>query len=156
MSTIRLILGDEAFDIPVVGASNWGEQITLYLRKNSEILASLQGPQDILLTDFNASNGVTNQNIQGLSFDVSSVQQIVVDGIIVRDFNDNTKKVDSFRCEGMFDGTDFYIDTTFSGTDAKVSLNVTSGGQFQYTSEDIENTSNILIRFRAKAIIDIE
>jgi hypothetical protein len=152
--SIRLRLGDEVFDIPTVGASNWGEQITLYLRKNSEIIATIQGPQDILLTEAPLSNGASSQPINGLSFDTASVQQIVVDGIITRNFLTGTPTVDSFVCEGVFDGADFYIDTTFTGTDAKVKLDINAAGQFIYTAEDVTDTNSISIKFRARAIID--
>lgn len=156
---IRLRLGDEVFDIPTVGATNWGEQITLYLEKNSEILSTVQGPQDILLTpSLTLEKGKQNSPVPDLSFDTSDIQQILVEGIIVRSFFLGDNKVDSFRCEGIFDSSDFYIDITYSGTDAEVKLDVNSSGQFLYTDvasiEDVENTRSILIRFKAKAIID--
>lgn len=152
--SIRLRLGDEVFDIPVVGDNNWGEQITLYLRKNSEIIATIQGPQDILLTEASLSDGATNQPINGLSFDTSTVQQIKVEGLITRDFLVGSPTVDSFSCEGIFDGSDFFIDTVFTGTDAKVKLDINAAGQFLYSAESVADTSNITIKFRATAIID--
>lgn len=155
---IRLRLGDEVFDIPTVGATNWGEQITLYLEKNSEILSSIQGPQDILLTPADLAAGVANSPIPGLSFDTSNIQQILVEGTIIRSFTGGETKIDSFRCEGIYDFNDFYIDTTYTGTDAQIKLDVNSSGQFLYddvaSTEDVDNTESILIRFKAKAIID--
>lgn len=158
MSTIRLRLGDEVFDIPTVGASNWGEQITLYLRKNSEIIATLQGPQDILLTDFTPTldaQGAGSGNVVGLKFATASIQQIIVDGIIIREITSENPLVDSFRCEGIYNKDTFYIDSNYVGTDAKVRLNIDGNGQFSFTADAVENTSTVLIRFRAKAIIDI-
>lgn len=154
MSTIRLRLGDEVFEIPKVGASNWGESLTLYLRKNSEIIATIQGPQDILLTEATLTNNSVNQPINGLSFDTSTVQQIQVEGIVTRTFTSGTPTVDSFKCDGIFDGTNFFIDSVFTGTDAKVKLNINDAGQFTYTAEDVADTSNITIKFRGTAIID--
>ena len=155
---IRLRLGDEVFDIPTVGATNWGEQITLYLEKNSEILSSIQGPQDILLTPADLEAGKSNSSIPGLSFDTSNIQQILVEGTIIRSFTGGETKIDSFRCEGIYDFNDFYIDTTYTGTDAQIKLDVNSSGQFLYddvaSTEDVGNTESILIRFKAKAIID--
>lgn len=155
---IRLRLGDEVFDIPTVGATNWGEQITLYLEKNSEILSSIQGPQDILLTPADLAAGGENSPIPGLSFDTSNIQQILVEGTIIRSFTGGETKIDSFRCEGIYDFNDFYIDTTYTGTDAQIKLDVNSSGQFLYddvaSTEDVGNTESILIRFKAKAIID--
>lgn len=155
MSTIRLRLGDETFDIPTVGASNWGEQITLYLRKNSEIIATIQGPQDILLTEAPLSDGATSQPINGLSFDTSTVQQIQVEGLITREFTSGNPKVDSFKCDGIFDKSNFYIDTQFTGTDAGVQLDINAAGQFIYSADSVANTDNLTIKFRAKAIIDV-
>lgn len=155
---IRLRLGDEVFDIPTVGATNWGEQITLYLEKNSEILSSIQGPQDILLTPADLAAGGSDLPIPGLSFDTSNIQQILVEGTIIRSFTGGETKIDSFRCEGIYDFNDFYIDTTYTGTDAQIKLDVNSSGQFLYddvaSTEDVDNTESILIRFKAKAIID--
>lgn len=151
---IRLRLGDEVFDIPTVGDSNWGEQVTLYLRKNSEIIATIQGPQDILLTEAALTSGASSQPINGLSFDTSTVQQIQVEGLITREFTSGDPTVDSFKCDGVFDGSDFYINADFIGTDAKVSLDINAAGQFIYSAENVANTSNLTIKFRARAIID--
>lgn len=153
---IRLRLGDDVFLIPTVGDSNWGESVSLYLKKNSEIIATLQGPQDILLTDFNAENNKQEVNINGLSFDTSTIQQILVEGFISRTFQSSPAKVDSFTIEGVYDGADFIISPTYVGTNAKVTLDVKDNGQFTYTAEDVKDTANILIRFRAKAIIDLD
>lgn len=153
---IRLRLGDEFFDIPTVGDSNWGEQVTLYLRKNSEIIATIQGPQDILLTEKPLSNGVNGQSINGLKFDVSNIQQIEVDGIITRKYNTaQTPKIDSFTCEGIFDGTDFVISNEYIGTRAGVTLDIDNSGQFICDVDYVDGTS-VSIKFRAKAIIDVE
>ena len=152
MSTIRLRLGDEVFDIPVVGASNWGEQITLYLRKNSEILANIQGPQDILLTQAPIENG-SQGNIIGLEFSTTDIQHIIIDGYIERTLTSNLKIVDSFRCEGVYDGSNFHVDINYTGTDAGVQVLPDSSGQFKYISQDVADTSTIKIFFRAKTII---
>ena len=152
--SIRVQLGDETFDIPVVGDPNWGEQVTLYLQKNAEIIATIQGPQDILLTESPLANGATSQPISGLNFDTSTVQQIVVEGLITREFIADDPKVDSFKCDGVYDGVDFYIDFVKTGTDAKVDIDVNAAGQFIYSAEDVANTTNLTIKFRAKAIIN--
>ena len=158
--SIRLRLGDELFDIPVVGDSNWGEAVTLYLKKNSEIIATIQGPQDILLTPATLVNGAVDQPITGLSFDNSTIQQIQVEGIITRNFDTGLPTVDSFRCDGVYDNNTFFIDTTFVGTDSKVQLDINNAGQFIYSAENVvsptdsSDTNNIKIKFRATAIIE--
>ena len=152
---ITLRLGDETFEIPVPGSGNWGEQVTLYLQKNSEIIATIQGPQDILLTEAPLVNGATNQPIVGLSFDTSTLQQIKVEGIITRTFTTSADpKVDSFTMEGIFDGSNFHIQNEYVGTDAGVSLNINGAGQATYTAETVADTDTFTIRFRAKAIVE--
>jgi hypothetical protein len=158
MSTIRLRLGDDVFDIPVVGASNWGEQITLYLRKNSEIIENIQGPQDILLTSDTLQNGVSieaPEDVKGLNFNTNDIQNIIVDGYIKRTITGDVK-VDSFRCEGIYDSSNFHVDINYTGTDTGVRIfpDEMGTGQFKYTSEDVANTTNIQIFFRAKTIIE--
>ena len=96
--TIRLRLADELFDIPEVGDNNWGEQVTLYLKKNSDVIATIQGPQDILLTEAPLANGGSGP-INGLAFDTSTIQQISVEATIIRTFTVGTPTVDSFNCE---------------------------------------------------------
>lgn len=154
--TIRLRLGDDSFDIPVVGDANWGEQITLYLKKNSEIIATIFGPQDILLTTAQLNNGAVNEPINGLVFDTTQVQQVIVEGLITRKIVGENPRVDSFVCNGVYDNSNFYIDYVTRGTDAGVELDVNSAGQFIYTAEDIAQTSLLSIKFRAKAIIKEE
>lgn len=155
---IQLQLGDEIFEIPVVGDPNWGEAVTAYLRKNSEIIATIQGPQDILLTEAPLVNAAVDQPIAGLSFDTSTLQQIEIKGIITRTFLAVTgldPKVDSFKIEGMYDGTNFYIENEFVGTDAQVSIDVENGGQFTYSADDVVNTETVSIKFKASAIVDV-
>jgi hypothetical protein len=159
--SIRLRLGDESFDIPTVGDANWGEQVTLYLEKLTEIIATIQGPQDILLTSAPLTKGSSSQPINGLSFDTSTVQQVIVEGLITREFKAITGRnptVDSFICNGVYDKDDFYIDFVPTGTDTEVELDVNAAGQFVYTDNasvsDIDDTLNIIIKFRAKAILD--
>lgn len=152
--SIKIQLGDELFNIPVVGDPNWGIEITRYLEKNAEILATVQGPQDILLTEAPLANGGSGP-VVGLSFDTSTLQQILVEGIITREFLTGDPTVDSFRVEGIYDGSTFYINNEFVGTDTKVSLDVNGAGQFTYAAETVADTSNLSIKFRAKAIIDV-
>lgn len=151
--SIKIQLGDEIFDIPVVGNPNWGESVTQYLEKNAEIIATIQGPQDILLTEAPLVNGGSGP-VVGLSFDTSTLQQIKVEGIITRQFLTGDPAVDSFRVEGIYDGSTFYINNEFVGTDAQVTLDINGAGQFTYSAASVADTSSLSIKFRAKAIID--
>jgi hypothetical protein len=152
--TIRLRLADEEFDIPNVGDNNWGEQVTLYLKKNSDVIATIQGPQDILLTEAPLADGGSGP-INGLAFDTSTIQQINVEGIIIRTFTTAADPTtDSFVCEGVYDGANFFINPKYMGTDAKVTLDINNAGQFIYTAESVADTDTLVIKFKASAIIE--
>ena len=154
MSTIRLRLADEEFDIPLVGANNWGEQVTLYLIKNSDVIATIQGPQDILLTEAPLADGGSGP-INGLSFDTSDIQRIFVEGVIIRNFTTPVSPtIDSFVCNGIYDGSEFSINPTYMGSDARVKIDVNNAGQFTYTAESVADTDNIIIKFKAQSIVD--
>jgi hypothetical protein len=73
-----------------------------------------------------------------------------VEGLITREFSSGDPTVDSFRCEGVFDGTDFFIDYVPTGSDAKVKLDINAAGQFIYDAEDVTNTTSITIKFRGQ------
>jgi len=151
---IRLRLADEEFDIPVVSDNNWGEQVTLYLKKNSDVIATIQGPQDILLTEAPLSDGGSGP-INGLSFDTSTIQQIKVEGFIIRSFTTAADPTtDAFVCEGVYNGSSFFINPKYTGTDAKVKLDINNAGQFLYDAETVADTDTIVIKFKASAIIE--
>lgn len=155
--TKRLTVGDESFEFPEQGNVGWGEEATDWAEQVSLTLANVVGPQDILLreTPLNISQP-TFADVVGLKFDVSKVQQVIVEGLITRTFNNATPTIaQSFKAEGIYNGSDFFITLEFSGNaDCGVTLAVLSNGQFQYTTDVVANTDTISIKYRGQAISD--
>jgi hypothetical protein len=135
----KLQVGDEIFDYPLTGDSNFGEDATAWAEPVSEV--QLLG---------------TNGNIAGLSFDTSFVQRILVEGIITRDVTDEPRKVESFKVEGAYNGSEFNITADYAGDDTQVTIDVV-GGQFTFeTPENDSLTTTLTIKFKAKTMIDEE
>jgi len=148
-----LQIGNQTFEYPVQGDSNWGEEATAWAEAVTEALATVQGPEDILTTEALLTNGGSG-NVSGLVFDTSVVQQVIVEGLIVREYLDATPtEAEAFVSNGSYNGTTFYISVESVGNDTGVTLDINNSGQFTYTAENRANTSNIIIKFKGKAII---
>lgn len=148
-----LQIGNQTFEYPVQGDGNWGEEATAWATAVSEALETVQGPEDILITEAVLNNG-SSGDVAGLSFDTSVVQQINVEGLITRTFSDATPtEADAFIVTGSYNGSVFSISAEYVGNDAGVTLNITNVGQFTYVAENKANTDTITIRFKGKAIV---
>lgn len=157
--TKKLQVADESFEYPENGNINWGEDGTGWAEKVTEVIADIIGPDDILLTEAALTNGqLTSAPISGLKFDVGRVQQVIVEGLITRTYTIPSGKpteAESFKADGVFDGTTFTITTEYSGnTDTGVIIDVDNTGQFTYISEDKTDTDTFSIKFKGSAIID--
>lgn len=149
-----LQVGSEIFEYPETGNGNWGEQSTGWAEKVTEVLETVQGPQDILKTEASITNG-TSGNINGLVFDTSQIQQVEVKGYIERVYtgiSGTPTEVESFRVEGAYNGSIFNISVRYSGDDTGVVIDVDNSGQFNYVAEDKTDTLSMKIVFEAKAI----
>lgn len=148
-----LQIGSDIFEYPETGDGNWGEEATAWAEAVTKSLETVQGPQDILLTESILSNGGSG-NISGLSFNTSLVQQIEVKGLITRTYLDATPtEAEAFHCFGAYNGTEFRISTTYTGLDSGVVLDVTNAGQFTYEAQNKANTDTLTIKFKANTII---
>lgn len=148
-----LQIGNQTFEYPVQGNGNWGEEATAWAEAVTEALETVQGPEDILITEAILNNG-SNGDVSGLLFDSSVVQQINVEGLITRTFTDSTPtQADAFIAIGSYNGSTFSISAEYVGNDAGVTLNITNVGQFTYIAENKANTDTITIRFKGKAIV---
>jgi hypothetical protein len=148
-----LQIGNQTFEIPEQGDSGWGEETTAYLEAIADALATVQGPEDILLTEALLTNG-SSGNISGLTFDTSVVQQVLVEGLIVRTYLDATPtEAEAFVALGSYNGTTFSISVESSGNDTGVSIDIDNTGQFTYDASNKANTDSIVIKFKGKAII---
>lgn len=146
---------DEIFEYPTNGVDNWGKEGTDWAVAVTEALARIIGPEDILITEIPIIEGQTGALINGLNFDTSIIQAIIVEGYVLRTFTDATpSQSDRFIMQGAYNGTDFQYTVEYNGNDAGVVLDIQPDGQGTYTSEIKVNTNTIILKFEAKAIID--
>jgi hypothetical protein len=152
--TIKLQVGNTIHEFPVHGDINWGESVTDWAQAVTDALATVQGPQDILITEaLLANNQVTPAIISGLAFNTAVVQQIVVEALIIRTFTDMTPtRAETAISIGAYNGSVFSISTEYVGDECGVILDCNNSGQFTYTSSDVPNTDTITIKFKGKAI----
>jgi len=148
-----LQVGEEIFEYPVTGSSNYGEEATGWAEEVTEALKEVKGPGDISTTETILAG--TSGDIAGLQFDTSFVQRVLIEGLITREFNTNPTIYESFTIEGIYNGSEFLINSEFVGQDTNVSFD-TVGGQFRFeTVADPDDAPNGLsIKYKAKAIID--
>lgn len=149
-----LQIGSTVYPYPEPGeGAGWSEGATSWAEGVTDALATVQGPNDILLTTATlANNQPTPQDIVGLDFDTGQVQHITVEFLLIRSYTDATPtETESGTIIGNYSGSDFYISPDSIG-DTGVEFSITSVGQMQYTSEDRLNTDNLTIKYRARTI----
>lgn len=149
-----LQIGNETFEYPETGDANWSEEATGWAEAVTDVLATVQGPQDILKTEAALVNG-SSGNIAGLVFDTGAIQQVIVKGYIKRVYtvvSGKPTEVESVVIEGAYNGSDFIIAPEYVGDDVGVSIDALSTGQFTYEAEDKADTDTLTLVFEAKAI----
>jgi hypothetical protein len=161
MSSKKLQVGNDIFDYPVTGSSNYGEEATGWADAITEAVKEIKGPGDISTTETILSgtdnlDGTSTGFVSGLQFDTSFVQRISVTGIITREYtvaSGKSREVESFVIEGAYNGVEFNITEEMAGDDTEVTL-FTVGGQFKFTSVNVADTQELKIKFQGKALID--
>ena len=134
MSSKKLQVGNDIFDYPVTGSSNYGEEATGWADAITEAVKEIKGPGDISTTETILSgtdnlDGTSTGFVSGLQFDTSFVQRISVTGIITREYtvaSGKSREVESFVIEGAYNGVEFNITEEMAGDDTEVTL-FTSG-----------------------------
>lgn len=148
-----LQIGNQTFEYPIQGDGNWGEEATAWAEAVTEALATVQGPEDILITEATLINN-SNGDVSGLAFDTAVVQQINVQGLIVRTYTDATPtESEAFAVIGSYNGINFNISVEYIGNNTGVSLDISSLGQFTYSAANKINTDSIVIKFKGNAIV---
>lgn len=151
--TKTLIVGNEEFEYPVTGTNPselWGSEASDWAEAVTDVLSTLRAPSDISLTTFPLSDNITSPaNIIGLKFSTTVVIEVEIDYIIQRIVGGNVI-AENGKILGNYNGTDFSITRETCG-DAGIEIDVTSTGQFTYTSSNLGHTSCI-IKFMAKTI----
>lgn len=150
-----LQVGNDVFEYPQQGTgAGHGEEATAWAEAVTETLANVRGPNDILLTTANLANAVAIPAIiPGLTFNTGQVQHINVEFLIKREYElGSLVLVESGKIYGSFDGSDFKISVESTGDDTGIELDITAGGQFTYTSSDLNNHVSSIISFKASTI----
>lgn len=150
----NLQIGSTIYEYPEPGeGAGWSEGATSWAEGVTDALATVQGPNDIILeTATLANNQFTPVNVVGLSFDTGQVQHVTIEFLLIRSYTDATPtETESGTIIGNYNGSDFFISPDSVG-DVGVDFSITSVGQVQYVSEDRDNTDNLTIKFKARTI----
>ena len=150
-----LQVGNKIFPYPDQGeGAGHGEDATAWAVQVTDVLKTVQGPNDLLETTSVLANNITTPtNIPNLVFNTGQVQHVIVEFIIQRTYDSGASiLVESGTIQGNFNGSDFRISQMSTGDDSGIEIDVTSGGQFTYTSTDLSGHQNSLITFKAKTI----
>lgn len=150
-------IGSRVFTIPDAGdTAGWGEELTEFFEAIEGALQSVQGPNDILLTTaILANNQSTPANIPGLSFNLGVVQGMRIEYTIQRVYNNgNTTDTEYGVCLASYNGTQAILSQE-ANNDVGVILDVDNSGQVTYTTSNLADHQQTLIRFKATTI-DLE
>lgn len=153
----QLTVNNTPFQYPTDNQNpGWGGQATGWATEVTEALNNLIGPNDILETSFNIANDqITPTDVTGLVFNNGSVRSAVIEYSIFRlsDTNpsDNTETGEIHLVYDNNSGWLFSVGGVVGN--AGVNFSITAGGQFQYTSTDIDTLNYIgVIKFKAKSL----
>lgn len=151
-------IGNKLIPMPDNNESpGYGEGLVEFHKAVEAALATVQGPQDITQTTATLANN-SSGNVNGFLFDTSEVKYVFAEFTITRTFTDATPtQSESGQLFGNYDGTDFVISVQTvegSGGDPLVELDISSTGQITYVSQNVANTDELQVVFRAKSIIN--
>jgi hypothetical protein len=98
----RLItIGNQTFKLPIDGRGNWGEEATAILEALAEASQLIQGPNDVLLSTANLTNGVpsaTPENLGNLTFNTGQVLGVQIDFFIRRTYTPSYPETVKITC----------------------------------------------------------
>lgn len=151
---LTLQVGTEVFQFPENGTNpqeQWGEESSGWAQAVTDLLANIQGPDDISITTYSLADNIsTPANIVGLRFSTTSVISVKVEFAIQRTIPGPSTIVETGIIMGYFDGSNFDIAQQSVGNSG-ISIDVLPSGQFQYTSTNLSHTS-CTIKFKGAAI----
>ena len=152
--SIQLQVGNDVFNFPQQGeTAPWGEDVTAWAEAVTDALTTVQGPNDILITQAPlANNQTTLANIAGLTFNTGQVQAINVPFLVKRTYDSGSTVVtESGAIIGNYNGTEFVISIDSVG-DSGIEFDITNGGQIQYKTSSLANHIESVIYFKATTI----
>lgn len=139
MST-PLIVNGNLYNYPSSGTSpNWAEEATGWAQAVTDVLETVQGADDIVITTaLLANNQNTPQNIAGLNFDPTQARGAIVTYSVNR-FTDGVggeerAEVGYLYCSYIASATAWRVAVAGGGSSG-VDFSMTSLGQIQYTSD---------------------
>jgi len=156
-----LTVGSEDFEFPVEGENaGYATEVTDWAEAVSDALATVQRPNDVLLTTSSVSNSATNPlapvNIPGFSFSTSEVKAIDCRYVVTRTTTGPSFTVTEVGyIEGYFDGSDWGISIRTTG-DASIFISITPAGQLQYYVTPLAGATHVgTIKFEGRVINNI-
>lgn len=152
----NLQIGSTIYEYPEPGeGAGWSEGATSWAEGVTDALATVQGPNDIILQTATLANGELDPvDVVGLSFDTGQVQHVTIEFLLIRTYTEISgiaTETESGTIIGNYNSSDFFISPDSVG-DVGVDFSITRAGQVQYVSEDRDNTQNLTIKFKARTI----
>ena len=147
---VTLIVNNVPFEYPTQGEqAPWGEAASGWAQEVTTVLASLNGPSDILETSATIANNQTNpQPVPGLFFDPLVVRSFTVVGSIFRT-DGVTVQQEEFTIKGLNSGSSWTFQQDGFG-ESGVGLSIDISGQVFYTSSDFVSG---VMKFRGVGIL---
>ena len=156
--SVELEVNGQIYNYPENRESpSWGEDASAWAVAVTDVLGSVVGPGDIVLTAASiANNQASPTNVVGLAFDTTSVRGALVEYAIYRVTTGGgaTELAEMGSMYLAYKSTAASWELAVVGlTNAGVTFSVTNTGQVQYTSTNITGSSySGTIKFRARAI----
>lgn len=152
-----LIVNNKPFSYPTKGDEpGWGSDATKWAEEVTSVLNDVVGPNDILESSFNiVNNQATLADIIGLVFNNAAVRSAVVQYSVYRISTANPSGfAETGEMHLIYDnnvGWSIAIGNVVGNSG--VDFDLTSGGQVQYKSNDINSLNySGVIHFRAKSL----
>lgn len=153
----NIVINNNTFAYPSPGDEpGWGEPATNAMVEVANVLANVQGPDDILETTFSISNNNASPlDVAGLAFNPVTVRSAIIEYSIYRSTTTNELAekgtIELVYKNGGTVGNKWTISRSFLGDDSGVIITFTDAGQGQYTSTNVSGASYTgIIRFEAK------
>ena len=150
----ELTIGNNTYNYPENGENpGWGEEATAWAEAVTDLLATVQGANDITLSNFTLQNNqITAANITGLAFNLTEVLQFRIEYTIKRT-NDggSTITTETGTIYGHNNDTVVELSQEFTGNTG-IDFSITPAGQLQYTSSNLVNHVSSSITFKATAM----
>jgi hypothetical protein len=149
----ELQVGSDKFNYPTQGGTNYAEEATGWAEAVTNVLKTVQGPNDILPTTALILNDQSIPvEIPGLVFNPAQVRTIQVFSCYVFRQTLTEFLSESVDLKGSFNGTGWDFTQVSRGADTGVILTILPTGQVQYMSTNLADYVTGQIKYTAKTI----